>query len=101
MWEKRTISSASKEKEAWESIQRTLSKIPDIPIRRYPDEMYTDKDLITILRKMRELMDYVAAHPGEEDPYEVSGAGFEEEYAILLALADYRGLVIEDNGKSE
>ena len=76
---------------AYERIRRA-----NIPIKLIRDEDWPDEDIRTIVRTMREQLDWVKEHPNEGDPYGTSDADWQEEYVTLTALADMRGIDLSD-----
>ena len=72
-----------------------LRQIVDIPIKRYPNDAYTDKDVKSIVATMRKRMDEAQANPQLDDPFETDSKDYQNTYDIFQRMADQRGIVID------
>ena len=71
-----------------------LRQIVDIPIKRYPNDAYTDAEVKEILATMRERMDSAQANPNVDDPFETDSADYRDMYDTFQHIADQRGIII-------
>ena len=72
-----------------------LKQIVDIPIKRYPNDAYTDEDVRSIVTTMRKRLDEAKANPQRDDPFETDSDDYLSTYDIFQHMADQRGIVID------
>ena len=71
-----------------------LMQIVDIPIKRYPNNAYTDAEVREILTIMRKRMDSAQANPNADDPFETDSDDYRDMYDTFQHIADQRGIIV-------
>lgn len=77
--------------ETWHEL---LKQIIDIPIKRFPDEAYTDAEVKEILTTMRKRWDEASSNPKSVDLYQIDSRDYMDVLDIFQQMADRRGIVI-------
>ena len=72
-----------------------LQQIVDIPIKRYPNDAYSDDEVKEILTIMRKRMDEARVNPNSDDPFDTSSEDYKNMYDTFQHIADQRGIVID------
>jgi len=76
-------------------VAKLVEQVRENPIKRFPNEEYSDEDLREILTTMRKRMDDAQANPKSEDTYGTDSGDYRDAYDILQRMADQRGIVID------
>lgn len=69
-----------------------IVKSANIPIKRHLDKDFSDDDIRELVKVIRNKLDEIAKDPQKEEFYETQGKDWQDQYDILMHLADMRAV---------
>lgn len=69
-----------------------IVKNANIPIKRYSDKDFSDDEIRELVKVIRNKLDEIAKDPQKEEFYETQGKDWQDQYDILMHLADMRAV---------